>query len=123
MPVIMREGRARMIASEVPLTWRQVVLLAHQYSEEHPHWQPAHWLIWGPIIEVGEALWQYWTEHATQPDEPIAGDGEAEGDLPHSAGVGATIRAQIVAADLPLWAGSSSPTIARSVGQRRTPSR
>lgn len=114
MPVVMREGRARMIASETPLTWRQVVLLAHQYTEEQSGWQVSHWLTWGPVVEVGEALWEYWVESVKPQDH----EAEDEDDLPPSAGVAPTIRAQIGAADLPLWRGGKPRITARSVGQR-----
>lgn len=63
-PVTMSPGRARLIASECPLTWRQAQLLAYEASAERPAWEFGHWLLWGDFAEVGEWLWEYWIDRA-----------------------------------------------------------
>lgn len=97
MPVTLSEGRARLLASVTPLTWRQVINLAYQATEEGVLIDLADWLTWGPQEEVAEWLWQRWVEHA-------AGDDPAWHD--NLAGLGS--RAAI----------GASPVTARSVGQR-----
>lgn len=68
MPVTLTEGRARIIASVTPLTWRQVINLAYQATEETVLIDLADWLTWGPAEEVGEWLWQHWIESVAGDD-------------------------------------------------------
>ena len=99
------EGRARMIASECPLTWRQVILLAYQSHEETQLWDHAHWLQWGPTREVGEWLWSYWVDHA----------GEATDDLTSRV----PTEFPVSSAPRPMaHAPTASHAIARGVGQK-----
>src|SRR5574340_452071 len=97
MPVTLSEGRARMIASVAPLTWRQVINLAYQATEETDLIDLADWLTWGPQEEVAEWLWQRWVDHA-------AGDDLAKND--NLSGRGA-----LVASGVP-------PATVKCVGQR-----
>lgn len=72
-PITMSPGRARLIASDCPLTWREVIDLAYHASEENTSWSFGHWLLWGRMVEVGEWLWEYWIDRAVMDD----GGGEA----------------------------------------------
>lgn len=103
----MSEIRARMVASESPLTRCQVVNLAHQAMEEDGRPEFEMWLFWsGSIEEVGEWLWQFWVENAVDPDEGERG----LLDLPRPE----TVRVGNLTART-----SGSPATARDVGQRR----
>lgn len=75
MPTLMSEGRARMIASETPMTWQQVMLLGYQATEERPGWEMRQWLLWGNHQEVGEYLFDFWMDRG--------GEDWAEEDLRH----------------------------------------
>jgi hypothetical protein len=104
---LMSEIRARMVASESPLTRCQVVNLAHQAMEEDGRPEFEMWLFWsGSIEEVGEWLWQFWVENAVDPDEGERG--LLDLPRPETARVG-NLTART----------SGSPATARDVGQRR----
>lgn len=110
------DTRARLIASETVLTWRQVVMLAHQYAQEQSDWRVGHWLLWGPIEEVGDALWNYWMEQARDESRD-----EDAGDPPPSAGVSLTIRQQCDVAGASPESQAVPPFSARGVGQQPKP--
>ena len=95
----MTEERARLIASECPLTWQQVIEALDQYG-------PQTFLaaIHGEPKEVAEWLWKTWLDTTTEPGQaamPVA-------DNPSSGLAGGRRESSSRARD-----------IARSVAQRR----
>ena len=98
----MSEIRARMIASECPLTRMQVANMAHYAMKEDGRPEFEMWLFWsGSIEEVGEWLWQLWVENAVEPEEGSLLDLPAPGGR-----------------DRPTEATSERPATARDAGQR-----
>jgi len=63
-PVPITQDRARMIASEVPLTWRQVVWVVNRASAETEDRGRAaslnDWVGTAPLEEVSFWVWEQW---------------------------------------------------------------
>ncbi len=63
-PAPIQQGRARIIASECPLTWRQVVWSINRVMEEG-EWRGSpsslyHWIETAPLQEVASWVWEQW---------------------------------------------------------------
>lgn len=74
LPVMLSHQRARLIASECPLTWRQVTECAYEASSSGSLLLlSGGWLEGGPVEEVAEWLWQYWVDRETDGPESTTG--------------------------------------------------
>jgi hypothetical protein len=67
------QARARVIASEIPLTYCQVIWLLNQAEEEEerPWRQKAslhHWIETAPAQEVGTWVWEKWLDNCIDCD-------------------------------------------------------
>jgi hypothetical protein len=73
-PAPITQARARVIASEIPLTWRQVVWCINQGEEgEEGHlWRRRaalhHWIETAPAQEVGTWVWEKWLDNCIDCD-------------------------------------------------------